>query len=174
MACLLCPSAGTAMRAPRWTPLWSTGPAPRWRHVSLLLCALCTCHPWHYHHHTPCQQPFCSAAACNCNYPHRYGNEGSWVDPFVEHRGGGRSAFGVLPWGGCGLTNGDGTVLWPKDQVRANCILIQCHTAQYVCATSFEASWMPLAVHVSAWIVWHHAQAGVLRTLVLGVHSVSP
>uniref|UniRef100_A0A383VBR5 Uncharacterized protein n=1 Tax=Tetradesmus obliquus TaxID=3088 RepID=A0A383VBR5_TETOB len=46
-----------------------------------------------------------------------YGNQGSWVDPFVPHRGGGRSAFGVTEWGGCGLTNGDGTVLWPKEHV---------------------------------------------------------
>ncbi|WIA34055.1 hypothetical protein OEZ86_012433 [Tetradesmus obliquus] len=48
-----------------------------------------------------------------------YGNQGSWVDPFVPHRGGGRSAFGVTEWGGCGLTNGDGTVLWPKEHVTA-------------------------------------------------------
>lgn len=52
--------------------------------------------------------------------PCRYGNqEGHFVDPFVPYRGGGRSAFGVLEWGGCGLTNGDGTVLWPKDQVTS-------------------------------------------------------
>jgi len=25
----------------------------------------------------------------------------------------------MLQWGGCGLTNGDGTVLWPKDQVAS-------------------------------------------------------
>lgn len=26
---------------------------------------------------------------------------------------------GVLEWGGCGLTNGDGNVLWPKEHVTA-------------------------------------------------------
>ncbi|GBF95926.1 hypothetical protein Rsub_08049 [Raphidocelis subcapitata] len=49
-----------------------------------------------------------------------YGNqESSFVTPFVPYRGGGRDAFGVIPWGGCGLTNGDGTVPWPLDQVAS-------------------------------------------------------
>lgn len=56
---------------------------------------------------------------CSTCFSFRYGNQGSWVDPFAPHRGGGRSAFGVLPWGGCGLTNGDGKVLWPQDQVTS-------------------------------------------------------
>jgi hypothetical protein len=115
-----CISAGTAMRALGWIPLWSTGVA--------LFHVLCTNHPWHSQaapqacritHLSNCQTAACFIAITG--QFRRYGNEGSWVDPFVEHRGGGRSAFGVLPWGGCGLTNGDGTVLWPKDQVRDKC-----------------------------------------------------
>lgn len=47
-----------------------------------------------------------------------FGNEGEWVDPYVEHRGGGRSAFGMLKWGGCGYTNGDGSMLFDKSEVK--------------------------------------------------------
>ena len=55
------------------------------------------------------------AAAAAAAAAARYGNEESdFVTPFVPHRGGGRSAFGILEWGGCGLTNGDGTIPWPK------------------------------------------------------------
>lgn len=48
----------------------------------------------------------------------RYGTP-DWVQPYAEYRGGGISAFGILEWGACGLTNGDGTVLWPKEHVTS-------------------------------------------------------
>jgi hypothetical protein len=61
------------------------------------------------------------------------------VDPFVEHRGGGRNAFGVLEWGGCGLTNGDGTVLWPKEQVGGNtaCFCVRHRLCMFVCVSAW-------------------------------------
>lgn len=42
-----------------------------------------------------------------------------WVDPFVAGRGGGKAAFGILEWGGCGYTNGDGTMPVPKEEATA-------------------------------------------------------
>jgi hypothetical protein len=49
-----------------------------------------------------------------------YGNqEGKFVAAFAPFRGGGKDAFGILEWGGCGLTNGDGTIPWDRAAVTS-------------------------------------------------------
>ena len=48
-----------------------------------------------------------------------YGTEERFVRPYATSRGGGISAFGILEWGSCGLTNGDGTMTVRRDEAAA-------------------------------------------------------
>lgn len=44
-----------------------------------------------------------------------YGTPQPFVSTFAPSRGGGESAFGILEWGGCGYTNADATLAYPKE-----------------------------------------------------------
>ncbi|PNW76515.1 hypothetical protein CHLRE_11g467656v5 [Chlamydomonas reinhardtii] len=48
-----------------------------------------------------------------------YGTPKPFVDTFSPSRGGGESAFGILEWGGCGYTNADGSMPFPRDAVTS-------------------------------------------------------
>lgn len=46
---------------------------------------------------------------------------------FTLTGGGGESAFGILEWGGCGYTNSDATLAFPK------VVLLYCHALPLYC-----------------------------------------
>lgn len=48
-----------------------------------------------------------------------YGTPKPFVDVFAPSRGGGESAFGILEWGGCGYTNSNGYIPFPKEAVSS-------------------------------------------------------
>ena len=48
-----------------------------------------------------------------------YGTDDRFVKPYSASRGGGYSANGILEWGSCGLTNGDGTLTVKRDEAAA-------------------------------------------------------
>ena len=47
-----------------------------------------------------------------------YGTDDRFVQPYSS-RGGGYSAWGILEWGSCGLTNGDGALTVRRDEAAA-------------------------------------------------------